>query len=50
MTQYLIREVTDSVGYIHKNIEKSRENEKLYVVNADNKEQALKIYKNKGEK
>ena len=50
MTQYLIREFTDNIGYTHKNIEKSRENEKLYVVNADNKEQVLKIYKSKGEK
>mgnify|MGYP001555810919 CR=1 FL=1 len=38
MTQYLIREFTDNIGHIHKNIEKSRENEKLYVVNAENKE------------
>ena len=49
MTKYLIREFTDSIGYIYKNIEKPRENEKLYIVNADNKEQGLKIYKNKGE-
>ncbi|MCG1503504.1 DUF1381 domain-containing protein [Staphylococcus epidermidis] len=40
MTQYLIREFTDSTGHIHQNIEKARFNEKMTLVEADSKEEA----------
>ncbi|MBX5334480.1 DUF1381 domain-containing protein [Rhodococcus fascians] len=40
MTQYLIREFTDSTGHIHKHIEKARFNEKMTLVEADSKEEA----------
>lgn len=38
MTQFLIREFTDSTGYIHRHVEEARENEKIYIVEADSKE------------
>ncbi|MGZ9516635.1 DUF1381 domain-containing protein [Staphylococcus epidermidis] len=41
MTQYLIREFTDSTGHIHTNIEKARTNETLSIVEAESKEQAI---------
>ncbi|WP_210142107.1 DUF1381 domain-containing protein [Staphylococcus sp. GDY8P57P] len=40
MKQYLIREFTDSTGYVHVNVEEPRENEKIYIVEANSKEQA----------
>lgn len=40
MTQYLIREFTDSTGHIHKHIERARFNEKMTLVEADSKEEA----------
>lgn len=40
MTQYLIREFTDSTGHAHVNVEQPRENEKIYIVEANSKEQA----------
>lgn len=40
MTQYLIREFTDSTGHIHKHIEKARFNEKMTLVEADSKDEA----------
>ncbi|WP_195212709.1 DUF1381 domain-containing protein [Staphylococcus epidermidis] len=40
MTQYLIREFTDSTGHIHQNIEKARFNEKMTLVEANSKEEA----------
>lgn len=40
MTQYLIREFTDSTGHIHQNIEKARFNEKMMLVEADSEEEA----------
>ncbi|MCG1085211.1 DUF1381 domain-containing protein [Staphylococcus epidermidis] len=40
MTQYLIREFTDSTGHIHQNIEKARFNEKMTLVEAEDKEEA----------
>ncbi|PTK82802.1 DUF1381 domain-containing protein [Staphylococcus haemolyticus] len=46
MTQYLIRQFTDSTGRIHTDIEKARENETLSIVEAESKEEAKK--KNKG--
>lgn len=38
--QYLIREFTDSTGYIHTDIEKARTNETLSIVEAESKEEA----------
>lgn len=40
MKQFLIREFTDSTGYVHVNVEQPRENEKVYIVEANSKEQA----------
>lgn len=40
MPQFLIREFTDSTGYVHINVEQPRENEKIYIVEANSKEQA----------
>ncbi|MGC9588675.1 DUF1381 domain-containing protein [Staphylococcus epidermidis] len=40
MSQYLIREFTDSTGYIHKHIEQARFNEKMTLVEAEDKEEA----------
>jgi hypothetical protein len=40
VTQYLIREFTDSTGHIHKHIEKARFNEKMTLVEAEDKEEA----------
>lgn len=45
MTQYLIRQFEDSTGHIHTDIEKARTNETLSIVEAESKEQALKVYK-----
>ncbi|MDS3918698.1 DUF1381 domain-containing protein [Staphylococcus hominis] len=41
MTQYLIRQFEDSTGYIHTDIEKARTNETLYIVEAEDKEEAF---------
>lgn len=46
MTQYLIREFTDSTGHAHVNVEQPRENECMTLVEAESKEEAKK--KNKG--
>ena len=40
MTQYLITEIQDSTGHIHKHIEKARFNEKMTLVEADSEEEA----------
>ena len=40
MKQFLIREFTDSTGHVHVNVEQPRENEKIYIVEANSKEQA----------
>ena len=40
MTQFLIREFTDSTGHVHVNVEQPRENEKIYIVEANSKAQA----------
>ena len=45
MKQFLIREFTDSTGHIHTDIEKARNNETLSIVEAESKEEALKVYK-----
>lgn len=44
MTQYLIREFTDSTGHIHTDIEKARTNETLSIVEAESKEEALEMF------
>lgn len=41
MSQFLIREFTDSTGHIHTDIEKARANETLSIVEAESKEEAL---------
>ncbi|MDO0995399.1 DUF1381 domain-containing protein [Staphylococcus borealis] len=38
--QYLIREFTDSTGYVHRHIEEARENERMMLVEAKDKEEA----------
>ena len=42
MKQFLIREFTDSTGYVHVNVEKPRENERMTLVEAQDKEEAKK--------
>ena len=41
MKQFLIREFTDSTGYIHRHVEEARFNEKIILVEADTKEEAV---------
>ena len=41
MSQYLIREFTDSTGYVHRHVEEARFNEKIILVEADTKEEAI---------
>ena len=38
--QFLIREFTDSTGYVHVNVEQPRENERMTLVEAESKEEA----------
>lgn len=45
MTQYLITEVQDSTGYIHRHVTKVKENEYMRVVEAESKEKALEKHK-----
>ena len=40
MKQFLIREFTDSTGYVHVNVEEPRENERMMLVEAEDKEEA----------
>ena len=40
MPQFLIREFTDSTGYVHRHVEEPRENEQIYIVEANSKQQA----------
>lgn len=40
MKQFLIREFTDSTSYVHVNVEESRENERMTLVEAEDKEEA----------
>lgn len=44
MTQYLIRQFTDSTGRIHTDIEKARTNETLSIVEAEDKEEVLEKF------
>lgn len=45
MPQFLIREFTDSTGYVHVNVEQPRENERMTLVEAEDKEEAKKKVK-----
>lgn len=45
MSQFLIREFTDSTGYMHVNVEEPRENEHMTLVEAEDKEEAKEKYK-----
>lgn len=40
MTQYLIREFTDSTGHIHRHVEEPRENEHMTLIEAGSEEEA----------
>lgn len=40
MKQFLIREFTDSTGYVHRHVEEPRENEHIALVEAKDKEEA----------
>ena len=43
MAQYLIRKIKDSTGHPFTHVTKARENEKLTVVEAESKEEALEM-------
>ncbi|OFS43388.1 MULTISPECIES: DUF1381 domain-containing protein [Staphylococcus] len=45
MKQFLIREFTDSTGYVHRHVEEPRENERMTLVEAEDKEEAKEKYK-----
>ncbi|WP_210130151.1 DUF1381 domain-containing protein [Staphylococcus sp. GDX8P54P] len=45
MTQFLIREFTDSTGYVHVNVEQPRENEHMTLVEEWSEEEAKKKHK-----
>lgn len=45
MTQYLIRTITDSTGHPFTHVTKARDNETYTVVEAESKEEALKMVK-----
>ncbi|MGK8461192.1 DUF1381 domain-containing protein [Staphylococcus epidermidis] len=40
MTQYLITEIQDSTGYVHRHVNKVKENERMTLVEAEDKEAA----------
>ncbi|QIY36450.1 DUF1381 domain-containing protein [Staphylococcus hominis] len=40
MKQFLIRGFTDSTGYVHRHVEQPRENERMTLVEAEDKEEA----------
>ena len=40
MPQFLIREFTDSTGYVHVNVEEPRENERMTLVESESEEEA----------
>ncbi len=44
MKQFLIREFTDSAGYVHVNVEKPRENETFELVEVENESEMKNIY------
>ncbi|ABI21783.1 MULTISPECIES: DUF1381 domain-containing protein [Staphylococcus] len=41
MTQYLITEIQDSTGYVHRHVNKVKENERMTLVEAESKSEAL---------
>lgn len=43
MKQFLIREFTDSAGYVHVNVEKPRENETFELVEVENEREVKNI-------
>lgn len=45
MTQYLIREIQDSTGYVHRHVSKVKENEYMRVVEAESEDEALEKHK-----
>ncbi|EJD81231.1 DUF1381 domain-containing protein [Staphylococcus epidermidis] len=45
MTQYLITEIQDSTGYVHRHVSKVRENEYMNVVEAESENEALEKHK-----
>lgn len=40
MPQFLVREFTDSTGHVHVDVEQPRENERMTLVKAEDKEEA----------
>ncbi|PTI20899.1 DUF1381 domain-containing protein [Staphylococcus warneri] len=44
MTQYLITTFTDSTGITHNHVTKARDNQTFTVVEAESKEEAIKMY------
>ncbi|WP_381414360.1 DUF1381 domain-containing protein [Staphylococcus epidermidis] len=49
MTQYLIIEIQDSTGYIHRHFTKVKENEHMCIVEAESKDEAERKYNEKSE-
>lgn len=43
MTQYLITTFTDSIGHTHSHVTKAKDNQTFTVVEAESKEEAIKI-------
>lgn len=41
MTQFLVREFTDNAGNVYVDVEQPRENERMTLVEAESKEEAL---------
>ncbi|MCH4432209.1 DUF1381 domain-containing protein [Staphylococcus haemolyticus] len=46
--QFLIREFTDSTGYVHVNVEAPRENERMTLVEAESEKEAKEKVEVKG--
>ncbi|UXR70282.1 DUF1381 domain-containing protein [Staphylococcus sp. IVB6246] len=42
MKQFLIREFKDSTGHVHRHVESPRENERMTLVEAEDREEAKK--------
>jgi len=40
VTQFLVREFTDNTGHVHRHVESPRENERMTLVEAEDKEEA----------
>ena len=41
MTQYLITEIQDNTGYVHRHVNKVKENERMTLVEAESKSEVL---------